>query len=353
MNKIKKIFFLNIIILLIFFLFIEFCVRVYLVVKNNNTLSFLKNPPSIKIDKYRNILEYSPVLGFVPKKNIQLKVDLEYWDNSILTINELGFRKGIENNINMNDPILIAGDSFVFGNQVNDFETWPAFLQKKDYNIFNLGVGGFGTAQSLLRIKKFIKNNSINPKIVMLQTLVGYDFKRDRLDFYSGFPSISLYQNKDGNIDYYCPELSSIDIFGSKFSSQNTDRKIYITLSEYSYFIRMFFQDEIQNYQKRLTRVYKKAISKTKIIDYVLKEFSQLPYKKIFILQYGGDNNKEVIEERKYLIRKLKELSIPYIDTYNATRINGVPLKKLYYYHHTPEGNKVIADYIINTKLLD
>lgn len=352
-KNIIKLIGINIFFLGMALIFLEFTTRVYLVISNKMELSFLRNPPLLIRDKYRTILEYSPILGYVPIKNIHLKVDLQNWNSSILTINELGFRKGIEKSIDKNNPILIAGDSFVFGNQVNDYETWPAYLQKAGYNVYNLGVGGYGTAQSLLRLKTFIKEYNISPKIVILQTLVGFDFIRDTLDFYSGFPSTALYKDENSHIKYFCPNKDEIDIIGSKYSLKQLDKNIFIKLSEYSHLLKILFNEQIQTYQKRLDRTHKNALSKKQIIDFVLTEFSKMPYKKIFLLQYGGDENKIIEDERRYLLSKLKELEIQYIDTYNATRINNKPIKELYFYHHTAQGNKVLADYILNTKLLN
>ncbi|AXH15813.1 hypothetical protein CP985_03515 [Malaciobacter mytili LMG 24559] len=352
-KNVVKLIGINVFFLIIGLIFLEFSTRIYLMITNKMELSFLRNPPLIIMDKYRSIIEYSPTLGYVPIKNIHFKVDLQNWNSSILTINELGFRKGIEKSIDKNNPILIAGDSFVFGNQVNDDETWPAYLQKAGYNIYNLGVGGYGTAQSLLRLKTFIDEYNITPKLVILQTLVGFDFIRDTYDFYSGFPSTALYKNENNIIKYFCPSKNDLDIIGSKYSSVQTNKNIFITLSEYSHFIRLLFTKQIQGYQKRLDRTYKDALSKEEIIDFVLTEFSKMPYKKIFLLQYGGDENEIISEEKKYLLSKLKKLGIEYIDTYNATRINNKPIKELYFYHHTSKGNEVIANYILNTKLLD
>ena len=344
----------NIGILIFGVVFIEVGTRVCLVIKNHCELSLLKNPGPIDQDQYRSLCEYSSILGYVPIKNARLNIDIdEHWKGSDVTINRLGFRVGINADTDMEKPILVAGDSFVFGHQVGDDKTWPAYLQKAGYNVFNLGVSGYGTAQSLLRLKTFIKNNKIKPNVVILQTLVGYDFIRDSLDFRTGFPSTALYKDKSGEIQYYCPKFHEIDIAGSKYSSLNVKKGIPIKVSEYLRSINILAKDKIEIYQKRLTRKYEHALNKEAIIDFVLSEFKKLPYQKIFLLQYGGLDTPNSTDEREYLLNRLKELDLTYIDTYMATRDKKGVMKELYIGHHTAEGNKAIADYILGTGLLD
>lgn len=332
---------------------IESGIRVYLMIKNNGELSFLKNPGPIMKDKYRSFCQYSSILGYVPIKNAHLKLDMKDWNFAKITINNLGFRNGIHQDIDMQAPILVAGDSFVFGNQVSDDETWPACLQKKGYNVFNLGMGGYGTAQSLLRLKIFIENNKIHPKYIILQTLVGHDFIRDTLDFRTGFPSTALYKENTGEINYYCPDKNEIDIKGSKYSSLDIEKNIFIKMSQYSHAMKLLFENQIVLYQKQLTRKYDHSLTKEEIIDFVLEEFKKLPYQKFFLLQYGGDDTVTSNSERHYLLDKLEELGVPYIDTYRATRKNNKVMKELYTGHHTAKGNRIIADYIFSTGLLN
>lgn len=52
----------------------------------------------------------------------------------------------------MSAPILAVGDSFTFGDEVNDAETWPAALQRLTGRlVLNAGVSGYGFDQIVLR----------------------------------------------------------------------------------------------------------------------------------------------------------------------------------------------------------
>jgi hypothetical protein len=51
--------------------------------------------------------------------------------------------------------VLACGDSFTFGDQVSDHETWPSYLQvESGLTVANAGVFGYGLDQSFLRMKK-------------------------------------------------------------------------------------------------------------------------------------------------------------------------------------------------------
>jgi len=70
---------------------------------------------------------------------------------------------------------------------VNDKDTWQSCLNDKidTYNFINAGVFGYETAQSVLRAKALF--NIYKPKTIIIQTLVGYNLKRDQTNIRSGF----------------------------------------------------------------------------------------------------------------------------------------------------------------------
>ena len=54
-------------------------------------------------------------------------------------------------------PILAVGDSFTFGDEVSDAETWPAQLQRLiDRPVLNAGVSGYGFDQIVLRAEALV-----------------------------------------------------------------------------------------------------------------------------------------------------------------------------------------------------
>lgn len=68
--------------------------------------------------------------------------------------NENGWRKIPSSNANSKKCFLFFGDSFTYGEGLNDDETLPFFFGKemKDYQIFNFGLHGYGPHQALALI---------------------------------------------------------------------------------------------------------------------------------------------------------------------------------------------------------
>lgn len=63
-------------------------------------------------------------------------------------------------------PVLAVGDSFTFGDQVSDGESWPAQLERlAGYPVLNGGVFSYGMDQSLMRAKILVEQ--FHPKILL------------------------------------------------------------------------------------------------------------------------------------------------------------------------------------------
>jgi hypothetical protein len=103
-------------------------------------------------------------LGFVPREGFNAVVNEPDWGYTDvkITITSEGFRL---NNIGMVPNVtnvLVVGDSFTFGSQVSDNETWPACLERKlNRGVDNGGVSDYGAAQSLLRASLKLEKKNI------------------------------------------------------------------------------------------------------------------------------------------------------------------------------------------------
>jgi hypothetical protein len=64
--------------------------------------------------------------------------------------------------------VAAFGDSFVFSNEVSDRDAWPARIEALDpsIEILNYGVGGFGTDQALLLMRRHLED--LDPDLVIL-----------------------------------------------------------------------------------------------------------------------------------------------------------------------------------------
>jgi hypothetical protein len=94
---------------------------------------------------------YDAELGWVPKSSNQ-------WGTSITILKE-GIRSNGRGEVwdGTDDPILAVGDSYTFGDQVPDSETWPAQLEKlSGRRVINGGVDGYGVDQIFLRARRLL-----------------------------------------------------------------------------------------------------------------------------------------------------------------------------------------------------
>jgi hypothetical protein len=110
--------------------------------------------------------QYDPQLGWVPKAGACGEENV--WRTTV-SIDEQSIRSNGEHQIKLNAgdrPILVVGDSFTFGDQVSDDQTWPAvlesLLQKK---VINGGVFGYGVDQTYLRTRQLI--DQYRPDVVI------------------------------------------------------------------------------------------------------------------------------------------------------------------------------------------
>jgi hypothetical protein len=94
-------------------------------------------------------------LGWVPKQDAQPNDNP--WGTTV-TIVEDGIRSNGDVEVqDVTKPILAVGDSYTFGDEVSDWETWPAQLQKlSGRRVINGGVFGYGIDQAFLRARELL-----------------------------------------------------------------------------------------------------------------------------------------------------------------------------------------------------
>lgn len=97
---------------------------------------------------------HDPLLGYVPKAGAASR------DNSWhaqVTIDAGGLRQNGGPRPVAAHGVLAVGDSFTFGDQVSDHETWPAGLERAlQVPVWNGGVFGYSFAQAVLRAEQLL-----------------------------------------------------------------------------------------------------------------------------------------------------------------------------------------------------
>jgi hypothetical protein len=125
---------------------------------------------------------YDPTKGWLPKPNLR---DVPAFGDKLLNTNARGLR-GRDDYARPKRPgvprILILGDSFTFGDEVSDTETYAHHLQQllPNTEVINMGVHGYGHDQMLI----FFREEGVGyaPDVVILG-FVASDMSRNLLSF--------------------------------------------------------------------------------------------------------------------------------------------------------------------------
>jgi hypothetical protein len=134
------------------------------------------------MEAYYTFDMYDPSKGWIPKPNLR---DVNAFNNKTLSTNSKGFRGKKDFSYTKNKEklrILILGDSFTFGDEVSDDETYSSYLQEMlpHTEVINMGVHGYGHDQMLFLLKE--EGVKYEPDIVILGFLP-LDMSRNLLRF--------------------------------------------------------------------------------------------------------------------------------------------------------------------------
>jgi hypothetical protein len=130
---------------------LELGIRIY-----RGDLFGLPNPAlgNIRIIGARYPGAHDPRLGWVPEPGRSGRKNV--WRTEV-TITEDGLRGNGREAAPSGSPILAVGDSFTFGDEVDDADTWPARLEEiTGRPVLNGGVFGYGLDQIVLRAESLL-----------------------------------------------------------------------------------------------------------------------------------------------------------------------------------------------------
>ena len=117
-------------------------------------------------------VKYSEKYGIIWPKNEVITNEMPgRWKFTYTTNEEHSRGKALRvSNVYDKDNIVVLGDSYSFGQGVNDNEEYPTVLDQKlndRYNVINLSVSGWALTQQIRRYYEF--GQLYNPKLVILQ----------------------------------------------------------------------------------------------------------------------------------------------------------------------------------------
>ncbi len=174
---------------------------------------------------------YDPELGWAPKPGFSSNYNV--WKTRV-TIDKDGLRYTGELPKNEGRPILAVGDSFTFGDEVNDDDAMPARLQDRlQKRVLNGGVFGYGIDQAVMRGERLVER--FNPEATILM-VVPDDITRVMLRVRTGVEK-PYFDLKNGKLERkgvpVSPERPSIKdvglarkIFGYSYLVDWTFRKL-------------------------------------------------------------------------------------------------------------------------------
>lgn len=125
-----------------------------------------------------------PMVGRVPRPDLSVRVP-----KGGFTISTGAH--GTRNNGNpppagSEPPVLVVGDSFAFGDEVDDAQSWPAFLERAlDRRVINAAVPGFGLDQAVLRAEQLVP---IYRPAAIVVGVIPHDVLRCEMSYWSGNP---------------------------------------------------------------------------------------------------------------------------------------------------------------------
>jgi hypothetical protein len=139
--------------------------------------------------------QYDPVLGYVPRAGYSGTNN--YWDTRVTILPDTLRSNG--HSVPAGEGcILCAGDSFTFGSEVSDAETWPAHLEKiTGKPVANAGVFGYGLDQIYLRARSL--SESLSPSVLIF-SVIPDDVTRMALSMRAGVEK-PYFEIRDGRLE--------------------------------------------------------------------------------------------------------------------------------------------------------
>ncbi|MBI1868284.1 MAG: hypothetical protein HYS06_08330 [Methylocystis sp.] len=289
---------------------------------------------------------YDKNLGHAPKEGFDGVVDIPEWRNARVTINEQGFRSNDKHeSINSDNKTLAVGDSFTFGDQVSNNETWASCLERKTATKFdNGGVFAYGAAQAVKRGVELTERSAAEPySRIILSILVGVDFARDRLSYNSGFPRPAVVK-KNGEVGWDAvPDPKTL---GTRYNPKQPNAVALFLFQRSLLANRLLDKLNFDAFGDLLTTEHPAAASRDEIAYWTLDKFAEINVpEKVIVLQYYSDlSSKSVLEERQFLLKALSKYPFRHIDTFEL--FSGKDPLIYWNGHHTPAGNALVCNAI-------
>ena len=283
-------------------------------------------------------------------------LNLPRWaENSNITINKLGFRENDNEDLifKNNQKILTTGDSFTYGSQVSNDETWPSYLENLiKIKVYNGGHPGYSAGQSLRRAQILSKKEKYD---YFIWSVIYNDFYRDR--------PIKFIIKNDNKLQFNKFKLNPL------YTSTKNVKNFYSSLRELFFNFYLFDREifgKLDLFKKKKVEKYVNLIegsndySVEEYIEFLLEEFLEIEIENKYILiqhtDFSENTGQKLIDGRKkaydekykhILFNIADKKKIKIIDSeiwFN--QMSSEEKRLMWHDHHTPRGNYEVARFI-------
>jgi hypothetical protein len=389
----------------VFWLIIEFLFKVIILYEKKNIPWLITNSdryPTFNLNVVKKFVNTSfcKKLGW-RRTPLSSGQEVGLYGKVFFSIDSAGSRKTLFKN----KPVKIAtyGDSYAFGRQVNDNETWQSYLSKSLLiNIQNFGVGNYGIDQALLRFSECKLSSKTNLIIVMFVPETICRIQSQWKHYYEfgntlGFKPIfkiknngelSIIPNPIKNIDdfknylLYLDDIQKNDRFYKERFIPNVIRFPFILNSYKTIWPKLILLNLA--FIRFYTRLLKKSVktidnkimkrvmitntkfcyslyedrSSINLLEKLFEEFSKrvrtTKRDLVFVVTpqmidlHNRQKNKELPYEKFYKDLALKFNVIDLTKSMSSIAIDKLYVNDIYGGHLSPKGNKIVADLIKN-----
>jgi len=270
-------------------------------------------------------------------------------------INNLGFRDKDFSIKKKSDikRVVVLGDSFVMGNNVSRIDTIPGQLQlanQQNFEVFNMGLSGYGPDQELLLLKKVALN--LNPDLVILGIYAGNDLRDIDLNGIFEIDKNGFLLKKEQNpVELILPTLRTSMLFRMLFQKRYLEQHVEDQLS------KALLQDKNELI---LNLRQSKNVRRLKLMQAIFKEFKEIskinsipmliaifPSYDAFELNKNKPEKKQFVNEQA-ILELCQQAVLSCIDlTSEFLKQNSLDLYDPNYKHFNAKGNKIAADIIL------
>lgn len=282
-----------------------------------------------------NIVGYkSEVINDTIKSHRILKNNNETIYNVIYTNDKNGLRATPNNNLDSKQCLLLFGDSFTYGEGVNDDETLPFYINKKSkrqYRIYNFGFHGYGAHQALALLKSGIVKKVLSKDKKCDAIIAIYESLPTHIARTNGF---SLWeQNNKTAPRFRIENQKALWINPPRYLAQDSIKKkrdfkqrlnnSIQSRKEKSYLYNLFYKPNKYQYKEQYNDLF------FAVLDGMRDELrAQFGADLVFLLWDSNNLSKELeIRESDAIIKRLKSNDMRYflisqmIDDYKQNRL--------------------------------